>query len=285
MKPFYGIDRTENKKNTCHEGDCFIAASVSGMAGDALTRAAEQTVAAQKRASLPVPLGIVHKGAGLIAALLFFGIIRGLRNVTLLQAYENAPGLFWTLLGCAGAWLVLTAVGGVIRKKAESTEEFAAAVRRMEQGVEAAFRELGVPQNAKAVDVICIRHRWKNGKMKPVANGMEISEYISEPFQTYVQGGKLCLANVEHRYEFDLREIKCLRNVKKHLYSQGWNKDESFREGFYKPYKLTADNYGRIHMKRYGILELEHAGESWGIWLPPYELNYIAALTGLNITE
>ena len=31
MKPFYGIDRTTLKKNTFHEGDCFIAATVSDM--------------------------------------------------------------------------------------------------------------------------------------------------------------------------------------------------------------------------------------------------------------
>ena len=36
MKPFYGIDRTENKKNTFHEGDCFIAASTSRAVSSAM---------------------------------------------------------------------------------------------------------------------------------------------------------------------------------------------------------------------------------------------------------
>ena len=32
MKPFYGIDRTVNKKNTVPEGRCFIHATVTSVA-------------------------------------------------------------------------------------------------------------------------------------------------------------------------------------------------------------------------------------------------------------
>lgn len=285
MTPFYGIDRTVTKKNIFHEGDCFIARSTSTATGAAMERAAKQAAVQLGRAKLPAPLDWLRIGTGWGTALLFIGIIRALGTVTVLEAYENAPGLFWALGGCAVVWLVLTAIGRVIRKNVESTEEYATAVRRAADGVDTALRELGVPGNAKDVDIISIRFKWKNGKMKPVACGMETSERTNESFKVFLREDKLCLANAEHRYEIPLKELRCLRSIKKHLYSQGWNKSEDFDQGFYKPYKLTMDSYRRIHMKRYGILELEHQGKSWAIWLPPYELNYISALTGLPVIE
>lgn len=285
MKPFYGIDRTTVKKNTLHEGDCFIAASVSSMAGGALEKAALESAAADNKAKLPLPLGCLQQGSGILALLMLGGLFRAMGTVGIQQAYANAPWVFWTLGVCAAVWLVLSVAGSAIRKKATATEEFGIAEKRLESAIDAAFRELGVPQNAKDVDVVCLRHKWKDGKLKIHTQGMETTAYSSEPFKVFVREGKLCLANLEHRYEIGLNELRCLRSVKKPIISEGWNKPEAPNEGFYKPYKLTVDNYQRIHMRSYGLLELEHEGEGWAIWLPPYELNYISALTGLNITE
>lgn len=285
MKPFYGIDRTENKKNTFHEGDCFIAASTSRAVSSAMERAAEGAAVQLRKSKLPAPLGWARTVCGWAAVLLLFSIVRALRSVTLLEGYENAPAIFWLMGICAAVWLVLTAIGAVIRKNVQATEDFTVAVKRAEDQVNAAFRELGVPADAKDVDVIAISHRWKNGKLKPVAYGLETSERTTEPFKVYRREDRLCFATPEKRYEFRLSELEVLRSVKKHLYSKGWNKEEDFDEGFYKPYKLTMDDYRRIHMRSYGLLELEHEGVRWAIWLPPYELNYISALTGLKIVE
>ena len=270
MKPFYGIDRTENKKNTFHEGDCFIAASTSRAVSSAMERAAEGAAVQLRKSKLPAPLGWVRTVCGWAAVLLLFSIVRALRNVTLLEGYENAPAIFWIMGICAAVWLVLTAIGAVIRKNVQATEDFTVAVKRVEDQVDAAFRELGVPADAKDVDVISISHRWKNGKLKPVAYGLETSERTTEPFKVYRREDRLCFATPENRYEFRLSELQVLRSVKKHLYSKGWNKEEDFDEGFYKPYKLTMDDYRRIHMRSYGLLELEHEGVRWAIWLPPY---------------
>ena len=53
----------------------------------------------------------------------------------------------------------------------------------------------------------------------------------------------------------------------------------------YRRYNRKRGNYERVHTKSYGLLELSHDGVDWALWLPPYELNYISALTGLPITE
>lgn len=284
MKPFYGIDRTKDKKNSVRDDRCFIAASTSASVESAVDQAVDRAATQMGRAKLPVALRVIRAAAGWTAAIMGISILRSLGEVTFEDILERVPVVFWLMVIGAAVWLVLALMGYALRRSVESTEEYTAAVKRLETGVESAYRELGVPRDAKDVDIICIRHRWKNGKMKPAAHGLETSERTNESLKVYVRDGSLCLADTKHRYEIPLSELKCLHVVKKHLYSQGWNKPEDYDMGFYKPYKLTMDNYNRIHMKRYGILELEHAGESWGIWLPPYELNYISALTGMTIT-
>ena len=63
-----------------------------------------------------------------------------------------------------------------------------------------------------------------------------------------------------------------IHTVKKHIRIAGWNKDEEFNKGMYKQYKLTTDNYGCVHCKQYHVLEINHQGESYGIYFPSYEL-------------
>ncbi len=285
MKLFYGIDRTTDKKSEAHLGDCFRSASVSPAQQAQLEQAATEVVELEERSGLPGWLGLARTISGCIALIVFFGILRALPDVGMAQAYENAPGLFWTAVVCAGFWAVLTFVNWRIRSRVLGTEEADRTTRRMESVLGNSWAELSVPAEAKNVDVICCRYKQKGDKRKPATNGLEICENTVEEFRVFLREGKLCFANVEHRYEFDPAALKGLHKIKKHIVVAGWNKDEQIQEGFYKPYKLTADNYGRVHAKYYGELLLTHNGEEWAIRLPVYELNYIAALTGLPITE
>lgn len=285
MKPFYGIDRTNDKKNTIREGGCFIAAGTSDATGRALEQAAQAAAQQTRRADLPAALKWLRYGAMVGTLLLFFGVLRSLGTVTLDEAYENAPELFWIMGVSAVVWAVLSVIGWAIRRKARSTEEFSMTMKRAEDRIAAAYQELGVPADAKDVDLIAVSHRWKNGKMKPVACGLETSERYNEPVRIFVKGEMLCIADTAHRYEIPKSELLALKRVRKHLYSKGWNKGEPWDKGFYKPYKLRMDDYGRIHMNEYGLLVLCRQGVQWAVWLPPYELNYISALTGLPITE
>ncbi len=285
MKPFYGIDRTVDKKNTEHLGACFLAAEVSAVQKAQLEQAATELETLERRAGLPGWLNTARNLLGLVTALLFLGLLRGLGNVTLEKALENAPVLFWLLGIFAAVWVVLTAIHWRIRKSVLATEAAGLTENRWARVLENSWLELGVPGEAKDVDVLCRRHKWKNGKLKAATRGLEASENSPEAFRVFVREGQLCFARPEGLYAFPIRELNTLRRVKKHLMMTGWNKDEALDEGFYKPYKLTRDGDGRIHMRAYGLLELRHQGEDWAVWLPGYELNYIAALTGLPITE
>ena len=285
MKPFYGIDRTTLKKNTFHEGDCFIAATVSDMTRQSYERALQSAAKELEATKLNPLLRGIKTACQWIALLIFFGTIRSLRNVTLAEGYENAPGLFWAMAICGIVWLVLTILTNRKAKTVMAGEDFNMSTRRLEGEIDRVFRELQVPEDAKQVDVVQLTYRWKNGTVKISTTGSETTPYTNVSLRVFRREDVLCLADLENRYELPIAAMRRLKMVKKPLVIQGWNKEEKLNDPFYKPYKLTMDNYERVHTKSYGLLELSHDGVDWALWLPPYELNYISALTGLPITE
>ena len=285
MKPFYGIDRTVNKKSPYHEGECFIAATVSDMTRQSYDRALQGATTHVERAKLPWLLRGIKGFTGCTAALIFLGTVRALRNVTLAEAYENAPGLFWACGICAAIWAVLALLGRRKTNVVTGQEDFAMAMRRLDGEIDRIRRELAVPDNAKDVDVVQLAHRWKDGKVKICTRGTETTPYTNVSMPVFRREDMLCFADLEHRYDLPIAELRCLKKVKKPLIIQDWTKEEPINSEFYKPYKLSMDQYNRVHTRAYGLLELTHEGTDWVVWLPPYELNYISALTGLPITE
>lgn len=285
MKPFYGIDRTTLKKNTFHEGDCFIAATVSDMTRQSYVRALQSAAKELEATKLNPILRGLKTVCSWITLIVFIGTIRALRNVTIAEAFENAPFIFWLMGGCGVVWLVLTILTNRKAKNVMAGEDFNMSTRRLEGEIDRVFRELQVPEDAKEVDVVQLTYRWKNGTVKISTTGSETTPYTNVSLRVFRREDVLCLADLENRYELPISAMRRLKKVKKPLVIQGWNKEERLNDPFYKPYKLTMDNYERVHTKSYGLLELNHDGVDWALWLPPYELNYISALTGLPITE
>lgn len=285
MKPFYGIDRTTLKKNTFHEGDCFIAATVSDMTRQSYERALQSAAKELESTKLNPLLRGLKTVCSWITLIVFLSTIRALRNVTIAEAFENAPFIFWLMGGCGIVWLVLTILTNRKAKTVMAGEDFNMSTRRLEGEIDRVFRELQVPDDAKQVDVVQLTYRWKNGTVKISTTGSETTPYTNVSLRVFRREDVLCLADLENRYELPISAMRRLKMVKKPLVIQGWNKEEKLNDPFYKPYKLTMDNYERVHTKSYGLLELNHDGVDWALWLPPYELNYISALTGLPITE
>ena len=285
MKPFYGIDRTTLKKNTFHEGDCFIAATVSDMTRQSYERALQSAAKELEATKLNPLLRGLKTVCSWITLFGFLSTIRALRNVTIAEAFENAPFIFWLMGGCGVVWLVLTYLTNRKAKNVMAGEGFGQSTRRLEGEIDRVFRELQVPEDAKQVDVVQLTYRWKNGTVKISTTGSETTPYTNVSLRVFRREDVLCLADLENRYELPISAMRRLKLVKKPLVIQGWNKEEKLNDPFYKPYKLTMDNYERVHTRSYGLLELNHDGVDWALWLPPYELNYISALTGLPITE
>lgn len=282
MKPIWAINLTENKKNEEMNGQEFLAATPSAALTQALNRSEEKADATTEKAKLPFAFRLVQNICGLLGGICVVGLLRGMREVTVTQAYENAPWIFWVGGACLAVYGILKLIGMQKEKTVMSTEESAQTFSNLEGVANAVYAELAVPQNAREVDVFTFYYKEKDGKIKVCEKGMQMAPYLNPVFSAFADENALYLANLEGKYAFLRSACVAIHTVKKHIRVASWNKSISLNKGIYKPYKLTTDQYGCVHCQYYHILELRHNGESWGLYFPCYELPTFEALTGLK---
>ena len=285
MKPFLGIDITENKKNETFNGEEFILAVPEQANTAALERAGDAADDLLKQIKLPLPLRIVQWIGGAGGALLTIGLLRALADtdgVTFAEAYANAGWLFWVAGGCLAAWLILTLAGYKKQNtvlQSENTDRILSGMETLSANI---LAELGVPADAAEVDVLVFTYKMKNGEPVARERGMNPTPYAQLNMRAFVKDAQLCLATLDGLYAFPMSELRAIRTVNKHISTLSWNKDDDPDKGIYKPYKMTVDQYGCVHFKPYHILEIEHMGTLWGIYFPCYELPTMEKLTGLH---
>ena len=270
MKPFLGIDLTTNKKNEQMNGLEFLVRTPSAALSSTLEHSSEKAEKTIEKAKLPLPLRIGQSVSGFAALIIAGGILRA--DVSLAQGYRNAPGLYWIAGICAILWLILWLISKQKAKAVLETDESAQTFSHLEGTASAIYKELSVPNDAKEIDILSFFYKIKDGEIKVHEKGMQVFQYLNPEFKIFSDEENLYLANLEGKYAFPLSSIKKLHTVKKHIRIAGWNKEEKYNKGIYKQYKLTTDNYGCIHCKQYYILEIDHQGESCGIYIPCYEL-------------
>jgi len=280
MKPFMGIDLTADKKNEQPNGAQLLVATPSPALAQALERSTASADATVSRAQLPTALRVIQYVCGILGMLAVVGILRGLGNVTIAQAYRNASWVFWIGGACLLVWAVLKLMSMAKSKAVLDTEESTHILTNLERTCSAVYTELAVPAHAKEVDILSFFYKVKDGQIKPCEKGMQVTPYIAPVFKVFADAQQLYLVNLEGKYAIPLDSIRAIQTVKKHIRVSGWNKEEACNQGFYKQFKLTTDQYGCVHSKQYYILEFTHGGETWGVYFPCYELPFFEAVTG-----
>ncbi len=285
MKPFLGIDRTENKKNEVYNGQEFVVARPSLALAQALEKSQGRAAETEEKAKLPKPLRIAQWICGLLAGIIFLSILRAMtgdNSVTLAKVYENVGWLIWLGAGCLVVWGVLTLLGKQKEKTVLGSDESEHTFADLDSIAASVFKEMGVPENAPEVDILSFGYKLKNGQIKPRETGMQMTPYTNFPYRIFMDANNLYLANLEEKYAIPKASMTAIRRVKKHIRVPMWNKDADLKGERYKPYKLSADQYNCVHMNWYHILEVSHQGETWGIYFPNYELPVMEAATGLK---
>ncbi len=285
MKPFLGIDITEDKHNETMNGDELLVAKPSEGLTQTLENASEDVEETLEKSKLPLLLRIGQGVCGVVGAMIAIGIVRALVDedaVTLEQAYNNAPWLFWAGGICLVVWFFLWWLGHRKEKAVLETEESEQVFSDLTTSADAVFAELGVPSDAKETDLLMFFYKVKNDKIKPCEKGLMPTPYITMIFRAFADAENLYFANLGGKYALPLSSIKAIKTVKKTICTDVWNKEEPHNKGDYKQYKLAETNFGGISCRYYHIMEVEHNGELWGVYIPSYELPIIEELTGLT---
>ena len=282
MKPFLSIDLTENKNNTQPNNSEFLAAQPSEALLQAHSLSLQQAEDTLKASKLPMGLRILQNVCGCIGLVMFFALLRALGQVSLAKAYENAPWLPWIAGSLILVWAILTIASVVRSKSVLETDESIQKLEHLKQANEAIFTELGVPANATTVDILVFYYKIKNGKLKVTEKGMQMTPYLNPIFHVFADEENLYLADLTGKYAFPRSSLVAIHTVKKQTGIAGWNKPVAHNKGIYKQYKIGCNQYGNIFCKCHHILEVNHNGTPFGIYIPDYELPVFESLTGLK---
>ena len=155
--------------------------------------------------------------------------------------------------------------------------------RRIDNVSRKIYEELGVPESATEVDVIGVSYKMKDDEIKPCMCEAWDTPYSTYTFRAFAADGFLYLSTLEGKFAFPLNGFKRMYSVNKKIILPFWNKSTDHNKGEFRKYRMREDNYGRIHVKSYYILELEHGGETWGMYVPPYEKEIFERMTGIRV--
>ena len=199
--------------------------------------------------------------------------------------FKNIPGIFIAGIVCGVAWVVLQVLSKSKETKVLKEENAEERAEELRQDTKLIYEELSVPDIARSVDIIMFRYKTKNDNIVPCVLGLQTTAYMCLDAKIFASDEGLHIADISSVYTFKKGEIKAIRTVKKRISIANWNKDEDPRNGEFKPYKMTVNNYGDVFFKPYHILEIEHDGQLYGIYFPPYELSIFERLTGIAAEE
>lgn len=288
MKPFLGIDLTNDKHNTQPNGAEFLIRQPSPVLAQALESSNDQADQTLQSAKLPLIVRIFQGICGLAAAMMAVGLLRAMTGtdaVTIGQAYDNAPWVFWVGFGGLLIWGVLQLIASRKEKAVLNSDENEQMFEDLAELQNRVLDDLGVPQNAPEVDLLSFYYKEKGDGFKVCEKGLQLASYLNPVFHLFRDEENLYVGNLEGKYAFPRASLRGIRTVKKTIRIAGWNKDADLDSGMYAPYKLYADKYGCVICKRYHILEVERNGAVWGIYFPDYELPFFEAATGMKAEE
>lgn len=284
MKPFLGIDITEDRRKEVINGDELIVARPSEASYNALLTFLENTAVIEEKSKLFLPIRAAHWILGFACAVAVVVILQfwSKEDMTFAAIYADMPWLFYIFAACGAVWLILKLISRKKKKTVIGSDEYDFVSSKLDNAAKNVLAELKVPVNAYDVDILSCRYKIKNGVPKACLGFMESSLYTNNSFKAFKDTENLYFATYEGKLVFPLYSFKKIHTVNKYITVSNWNKETPPNKGEYKEFKVGFDSNGAIRLKPYHILEAEINGETWGIYFPNYELPVIESLTGLK---
>ena len=283
MKPLFGTDLTINKKNDTANIEQFVCQRISQASSQALDNVSEQATDIAEKADLPRVLKIILY-ASVIVLLIMMRVLRSLRvdsGTTIQQVIVDNPWTVIIFLGCFIAYFGVSFYRKRLSQKVTDSEEYAITESRINNVLRTVYSELGVPSEAKDVDIFYSFYKVKNGECIQKRRGMAPFDFANFANKVFIENGNLYVADTTTKYCIPDFKPTFIEKVNKRRTFPIWNKDTPYNKGEFKEYKITY-NDSIYSCKPYYILHFESNGESWGIYFPSYELPFFEGLTGLK---
>lgn len=287
MKKLFGFDVTESAENAVIDGQVFCTKHIAPEHEAELEELNRKNDDFEKESNLPLPLRILLIIFTLLLAItvsvdvnLLFDIFAG--DLTLSQAYHNAPFIFYAEPVVIIMFIMLTITRTKRNKKVFQSSDFADNTDSISLAVGESFRQLGIPENAAVIDVLMSKYRIKNGKEKQIA--FFNYNFINVPKYVYVENACICFADAYQVLEIPLSSVKSIKKVKKRAMFPNWNKNDPPSSKNYKKYKIAMNNQNVYYAHYYSVL-IEDIRGDFVLFIPNYDIETFSALTAIRIDE
>ena len=279
MKNLFAVDFTD-ENNPRMPADAFCRRQVNDVLADTMDAHADHMMDEVEKATHSLP-HFIGMGAAALCGVVCFTVFD-----TMTEDVDKIPSVAWLFLVAAAVALgVLLLVGYSYSKKVSSRLETDEMTTQMEQADAYALlsrHELGVPEDAAAVDVLCYTYEIKKGKEKPLRIANE--HYSAMEMAVFVEDGHLMLADATNLYAFALSEVTAVTCWEGKIRVHSWNKEEDCNKEPYKAYRIRYDDDNDIFTVR-SVYALEWGGADCELVVPDYEWERVLQpLTGLAVT-
>ena len=280
MKLLLGIDLTD-KQNDVMDGECFVRRRLSAP----LEQTYDRLVSAEEQFQAKRRLPAFVRGVKWFAGMAAFAIPCLLLEECSSGGSRRKPANphAYTIILLIGVlmfllWLILTAVEV---KRVRDQEESAAFINAESDGkafLLSAKADLGVPDSAVPLDLLCSKYHWVDGKIYSV-NSRWAWYYGNIEFSAWRERDCLCLADTTMRLEIPLDAFRGAEWQNRGYNFSAWNKASPYRSPEFKPYRVSFSN-GALWSYRYLAVRLRYDGEDYELRVPAWEAESLAAITG-----
>ena len=282
MKPIFCTDITVNKNNTEVNGKEFITATVPEERRAQMDARADELQRAINGAKLPGWMVMLRSIAGFGALIMAMNLMQVAmeKGFSAIFGGDHITGTI-ICLGAVAIWFYLNRESKVRMQMLEKDPELKKKNAELEVDIAMMMHEMGVPADAKSMDVLVFNYKVKDGVPIPVAPMMLPSVLMNFECKAFVKGDMLCLADSDSVYSFSMQDLM-LRKVDNKITVYSWNKEDAPTDGKYAAYGISINKMGMASMPYYYILEINLEGETYGLYIPSYEAETLRELLGVD---
>ncbi len=288
MKHLFSVDRTIDHTHDEFDPTPYVAARVSDEVREKLNAAfseevinptpaeTEETAAAKRkiRRSWWLCVGCAAGAIGVYVTLELLGVMESASAALALPLILLVASMVFNFRARKLERARMSAA------RPDTSTDIKAAVERFEAASREAARELGIPDDAKALDVFPFYYKIKNGT--PARLGKR-DRYENLGVSAYRMGDRLCLATAQERLEIPLSDIQGYRVYDREYTVDMWLKEQASDSETYAKYHIRKSGFlGRRARTLCGVVIRHADGEEYELLIPGYDLPVLQALMPLK---
>ena len=277
MRNFFAVDMTD-PDNPTMSADGYCRRRVSDTLSQQMETLSDEMTENVEQATRSWPHKIAGFAVGAVAliSIAAFDILA--------EGAETIPPTAWLCLIPVAICLVAGVLISRSYKKLVDdrmgTDEMTLQAQQAEAYYHLSRHEMGVPEDAAAVDILTYPYEMKKGKEKQLH--VDDEHYHAMEMAAFVEDGYLMLAEADRTYGFSLAQVTAVTRLEGGTRIHCWNKEEGCKDEPYKPYRISYNEEDDVFTVRAVYVVEWPEGE---LVVPDYDWERILApMTGLSTT-